>query len=86
MKLAIEIDPVGRIVLPKLIRQQLGVFGRTALTVEVVGEKAELALANTAPTKLARKNGRSVYAGALPKEWHSGEAVTLMRAARDRTA
>jgi bifunctional DNA-binding transcriptional regulator/antitoxin component of YhaV-PrlF toxin-antitoxin module len=79
MKTSITVDQVGRLVLPKGIREAIGVFGRMAVDVEVVGQSARI----TAPAQpsgvVSRKRGRLVYAGALPENWDSGEAVLKLR-------
>ncbi len=84
MKASITVDEVGRLVLPKNIREAIGVFGRMAVNVEVVGHAVRI----TAPERLggavARKRGRLVYSGPLPENWESGEAVLQMRERRLR--
>lgn len=84
MKTSVMVDDFGRLVLPKPIREALGVFGRTVLVIEVVGEKAEMEIASTPRSDLSRKGGRTVFSGSLPEGWDSGGAVTEMRARRLR--
>ena len=81
MKTSVTMDESGRLVLPKNIRQAIGVFGAGAVNVEVVGHAARITPRAPGRT-LARKRGRLVYAGALPEDWDSGEAVRQMRAQR----
>ena len=82
MKTTVVVDEFGRIVLPRAVRTALGIFGRTPLTLEVVGEKAELAATTPPRGELKRKAGRAVYAGSIPEEWDSGAAVLEMRTKR----
>ena len=84
MKANVAVDEVGRLVLPKTIREALGVFGRTAVVIEVVGEKAEMTLASLPRLDIRRKGGRTVYSGPIPAGWDSGEAVDRMRQQRVR--
>ena len=84
MKANVAVDEVGRLVLPKTIREALGVFGRTAVVIEVVGEKAEMTLASLPRLDNRRKGGRTVYSGPIPAGWDSGEAVDRMRQQRVR--
>ena len=84
MKASVVVDDVGRLVLPKPVREALGVFGRTALVIEVVGEKAEMTLASLPRMDIRRKDGRTVYSGPVPAGWDSGEAVGRMRQQRAR--
>ncbi len=82
MNATISMDEVGRVVLPKAIREAIGIVGRMVINVEVVDNAALITV--PAPTRgvMARKRGRLVYAGPLPKGWDSGEAVTAMRKRR----
>jgi len=84
MKTFVMVDKVGRLVSPKDIREAIGVFGRMALSVEVVGHVAHLAVHDPARSTVARRRGRLVYSGELPKNWGSGEAVLQTRERRLR--
>jgi len=84
VKTTITVDEVGRLVLPKPIRDAIGVSGRMALTVEVVGHAAQIAVPETRAVRVTRQGGRLVYAGPLPKAGDSGEAVLQMRERRLR--
>jgi bifunctional DNA-binding transcriptional regulator/antitoxin component of YhaV-PrlF toxin-antitoxin module len=82
MKATISMDEVGRLVLPKGIREAIGIVGRMAVNVEVVDNAALITVPAPARGVTARKRGRLVYAGPLPQNWDSGEAVTAMRQRR----
>ncbi len=84
MKTSVTVDEVGRLVLPKEIREAIGVFGRMAVNVEVVGHAARISAPEPAGGPVARKRGRLVFAGPLPENWDSGEAVLKMREQRAR--
>jgi bifunctional DNA-binding transcriptional regulator/antitoxin component of YhaV-PrlF toxin-antitoxin module len=84
MKTSVTVDEVGRLVLPKGIREAIGVFGRMAVSVEVVGHAAYITAPESSSGAVARRRGRLVYAGDLPKDWESGEAVLRMRERRLR--
>jgi bifunctional DNA-binding transcriptional regulator/antitoxin component of YhaV-PrlF toxin-antitoxin module len=78
------VDEVGRLVLPKNIREAIGITGRTTVNVEVVDNAARISAPEQTGGTVARKRGRLVYAGALPDNWESGEAVLRMRERRTR--
>jgi bifunctional DNA-binding transcriptional regulator/antitoxin component of YhaV-PrlF toxin-antitoxin module len=82
MKMTVVIDKFGRMVLPKAVRNALGIFERGPLTLEMVGGKAELTAAAPPRSEVKRKGGRTVYAGLIPEHWDSGEAVLEMRTRR----
>ena len=82
MSTSLTVDEVGRIVLPKPVREALGFRGRARLNVEVVGETAQLSLKSGEAGPVRRRGGRLVFAGELPAEWDSGTAVQKMRAQR----
>ena len=82
MKATISMDEVGRLVLPKGIREAIGIIGRMVVNVEVVDNAALITAPTPARGATTRKRGRLVYAGPLPKNWDSGEAVTAMRKRR----
>jgi len=84
MKTTVTVDDFGRLVLPKSIREALGVFGRTSVVIEMVGDKAEMAVTSPPSKELSRKGGRVVYAGPLPEDWNSGDAVRELRNKRSR--
>ena len=84
MKAAIVVDEVGRLVLPKNIRLAIGLTGRATVSVEVVGRSVHLTPPEQRSGPVSRKNGRIIYTGQLPKDWHSGEAVIEMRERRVR--
>jgi bifunctional DNA-binding transcriptional regulator/antitoxin component of YhaV-PrlF toxin-antitoxin module len=84
MKATVVVDEVGRLVLPKEIREAIGVFGRTPLSVEVIGNSAQITAPRPPETRLERRGKRTVFAGALPENWDSGEAVLKVRERRMR--
>ena len=68
--------------LPKNIREAIGVFGRMSVSVEVVDNAARITAPEPMSQAVSRKRGRLVYAGPLPADWDSGEAVLRMRERR----
>ena len=84
MKRAITIDAVGRLVLPKAVREALGIRGRTEVAVEVVGGAARISVPPPPPGLTKRQRGRLVFTGPLPEDWDSAEAVVRMREGRIR--
>jgi len=84
MKASITIDQVGRLVLPKEIREAIRVSGRMTVNVEVVDNVACISAPNPGARAIARKRGRLLYTGSLPGNWDSGEAVLQMRERRLR--
>jgi len=84
MKSVIMVDEVGRLVLPKEIREAIGVFGRMSINVEVVDNTARISAPEDSHGPARRKGKRLVYSGTLPEKWESGEAVLKMRERRIR--
>jgi len=84
MKATVTVDEVGRMVLPKDIREAIGVSGRTAVNIEVVENSVRITPPESAPRATGRRRGRLVYTGSLPEKWDSGEAVLQMRQRRLR--
>ena len=84
MKADVIVDEVGRLVLPKDIREAIGVFGRTSLRLEVVDNSVLITAPDPVDQPVSRKKGRLVYDGQLPENWDSGEAVLQMRERRVR--
>jgi hypothetical protein len=82
MKTCVAIDQVGRMVLPKPIRESLGLFGRGSVMLEVIGSTARITAADEGKNQTSRKRGRLVFSGALPEDWNSGEAIESMRRTR----
>ena len=82
--MTVVVDEVGRMVLPKSIREAIGVFGRMAVDVEVSDKAARITAPEPATRTVSRKRGRLVYSGPLPETWESGEAVLRMRERRLR--
>jgi bifunctional DNA-binding transcriptional regulator/antitoxin component of YhaV-PrlF toxin-antitoxin module len=82
MKATVSIDDVGRMVLPKAIREAMGVFGRGSVILEVLAGKAQISVAEPPRSETQRKNGRLVFSGPLTDEWNSGNAINAMRRQR----
>ncbi|MBI5383605.1 MAG: hypothetical protein HZA90_02850 [Verrucomicrobia bacterium] len=71
MKTLIPMDPVGRLVLPKSIRQSLNTPRTAVFEAEVLGNKLELTLTEPEPAKLRRKGKLLV----VPKQGVAADAV-----------
>jgi hypothetical protein len=84
MKMTVVVDEVGRMVLPKSVREALGVTGRMALEIEVSDKAARITAPEPATRAVLRKRGRLVYTGPLPETWDSGAAVVQTRERRLR--
>lgn len=84
MKTTVTVDEVGRMVLPKPVREAIGISGRTKVTIEIVSGTAQIAVIDRRNGPVTRRRGRTVYAGPLPPEWDSGEAISRMRERRNR--
>ena len=84
MKTTVTVDEVGRMVLPKPVREAIGISGRTNVTIEIVSGTAQIAVIDRRNGPVTRRRGRTVYAGPLPLEWDSGEAISRMRERRNR--
>jgi bifunctional DNA-binding transcriptional regulator/antitoxin component of YhaV-PrlF toxin-antitoxin module len=84
MKTSVTVDAVGRLVLPKNVREAIGVHGRMAVNLEVVGRELSITAPEPAGGAVVRKRGRLVSAAPLPQNWDSGEAVLQMRERRLR--
>ena len=84
MKATVTVDEVGRMVLPKGIREAIGVSGRTTVKIEVVDNAARITAPEPAVRATGRRGGRLVYTGSLPEKWDSGDAVLQMRERRLR--
>lgn len=84
MKATVVVDEVGRLVLPKDIREAIGVSGRMAVEVEVGDNAARISAPQQTSRAVRRKGKRMIYTGALPENWESGEAVLRIRERRVR--
>jgi bifunctional DNA-binding transcriptional regulator/antitoxin component of YhaV-PrlF toxin-antitoxin module len=84
MKATVLVDEVGRMVLPKSVREAIGITGRVNVSVEVVAGAAQISVPENRSGAVARRRGRTVYTGPLPPDWDSGEAVSRMRERRMR--
>ena len=76
MKTLIPMDPVGRLVLPKSIRQSLNTARTAVFEAEVLGNRLELTLMEVEPAKLRRKGKLLI----VPKQ---GVAVDALKAVED---
>ena len=84
MKTTVMVDKVGRMVLPKPVRDAIGISGPTSVNIEIVSGTAQISTIERKRGEVARRRGRTVYTGALPPDWDSGEAVSRMRDRRVR--
>jgi len=84
MRMTLAVDDVGRVVLPKSVRESLGIAGRSRIHLEVFGGRAEISLASEDTSSVHRKSGRTVSNAPLPEGWDSGNAVAHMRDQRLR--
>ena len=84
MKTTVMVDKVGRMVLPKPVREAIGISGATSVKIEVVSGTAQISALDRKDAAVGRRRGRTVYTGALPPDWDSGEAVSKMRERRIR--
>jgi AbrB family looped-hinge helix DNA binding protein len=84
MKTTVMVDKVGRMVLPKPVREAIGISGPTSVNIEVVSGTAQISALERRSGAVARRRGRMVYTGPLPADWDSGEAVSRMRERRIR--
>ena len=84
MKTTVLVDEVGRMVLPKPVREAIGISGRTSVNIEIVSGTAQISVIERRISAVARGRGRTVYNGRLPCDWDSGEAVSRMRERRNR--
>ena len=78
MKTTIPMDPSGRLVLPKRIRQSLNAPRSAIFEAEVFGNRLELTLAEPAPARLHRK-GRLLV---VPKQGVAADAVKAVEDTR----
>lgn len=82
MKTTVTVDKVGRMVLPKPVREGIGISGPMSVNIEVVSGTAQISTPERQSCAVARRRGRTVYTGPLPSDWDSGEAVSRMRERR----
>ena len=62
MSETVTIDKAGRVIVPKKVRERLGLTGGDKLTMDVVGAKIELE-PQVDETKVETRNGRRVIVG-----------------------
>jgi bifunctional DNA-binding transcriptional regulator/antitoxin component of YhaV-PrlF toxin-antitoxin module len=82
MKTTVMVDKGGRLVLPKPVRDAIGISGPMSVNIEVVAGTAQISAPERQRGEVARRRGRTVYTGPLPPDWDSGEAVSRMRERR----
>ena len=63
MQMNVQIDPAGRVVLPKKVRERFRLHGGDTLTLDIKGDAIQLR-PQQARTRLERINGVLVLAGA----------------------
>ena len=78
----VNVDGDGRLVLPKKVREVLGVQGPIRLAVDVCEHFAKLTVPATGVLGKKPERQRSVHKGPLPEGWDSGDAVLQMRESR----
>lgn len=79
MKTTVMVDKGGRLVLPKRVREAIGVSGPGSVNIEIVSGTAQISVVEHRRGTIARRGGRTVYIGPLPADWDSGAAVVRMR-------
>ena len=82
MKETVSIDSVGRLVLPKRVREALGIRGKMVVEIELIDGRVELSAPRKPMGPTKRRRGRLIYDGPLAEDWESGEAITRMRERR----
>jgi bifunctional DNA-binding transcriptional regulator/antitoxin component of YhaV-PrlF toxin-antitoxin module len=78
MKTTISMDPSGRLVLPKRIRQALNAPGSATFEAVILANRLELTLAELTPSRLRRK-GKLLVA---PKQGVAADAVRALEETR----
>ena len=76
------VDKVGRMVLPKPVREALGISIPMNVQIEVVSGVAQISAVEGRDAEVTRRRGRTVYTGRLPADWDSGDAISRMRQRR----
>ena len=84
MKTTVMVDELGRMVLPKTVREAIGISGRMSVNIEIVSGTAQITALERRSGQVTRRQGRKVYTGPLPSDWDSGEAVSRLREQRIR--
>jgi AbrB family looped-hinge helix DNA binding protein len=83
--MTLKIDKAGRVILPKPMRDRLGLRAGSDLEVEETAEGIVLKPAEQKPS-LIRKGGFLVYAGEIPPGWDAVKAIQEDREERMRRA
>jgi bifunctional DNA-binding transcriptional regulator/antitoxin component of YhaV-PrlF toxin-antitoxin module len=78
MKTTISMDPFGRLVLPKRIRQSLNAPPNAVFEAEVLGNRLELTLTEVSPAKLRRKGKLLI----VPKQGVACDVVKAVETTR----
>lgn len=79
MKTNAQLDEAGRLTLPEEVRQALGLTNAMSVQIELVNNAAIIIAPVPSEPELVRRGKRWVYAGKLPKDWDSAEAVRQQR-------
>jgi len=83
MSSTITIDAAGRLVLPKKVRDRLGLVGGSRLRVDLMGERIELSPEDDESCELLEKDGVLIISGA--KTTDAAAAVKASRSDREET-
>ena len=78
MKTTVAMDPSGRLVIPKNIRQALNAPERAVFEAEVLGNRIELTLTQGQTAKLRRKGKLLI----VPRQGVASDAVRAVEATR----
>ncbi|MBI4910042.1 MAG: AbrB/MazE/SpoVT family DNA-binding domain-containing protein [Acidobacteria bacterium] len=81
--MTVQIDKAGRIVLPKPVRDQLGLEPGTSLELRVAERQVILLAPDTGPS-LVQEGGFLVYSGEVPDGFEVRRAIADERAERIR--
>jgi AbrB family looped-hinge helix DNA binding protein len=82
--MTLKMDGAGRVVLPKMVRERLGLSGGSDLEMEVTAEGVFLRLSHAVPTMI-QKDGLWVHTASVPREFDAVRAVEEDREERIRS-
>jgi len=80
----IPIDESGRLVLPKPIRQRLGLKGGAVLSAEIIGERLQLTPLDATPRQKLKKKAGLLVVAATGRKSDVSEALQQMREDREQ--